>query len=71
MEPLVLDDELLNRIDNLGEGVEAMLARLTPEQAEAVRARVLDEEEYGVIADRVDKRRLLLVTQTLEMLQSV
>jgi RNA polymerase sigma-70 factor (ECF subfamily) len=53
MEPLVLDDELLNRIENMGTSVDAMLARLTPEQADAIRARVLDEDDYAVIATRM------------------
>ena len=55
MEPIVLDDELLERITRLGGDarVAALLARLTPDQSEAVRARVLDEEPYGAIADRL------------------
>ena len=48
MEPIALDDELLARIERLGGDarVEALLARLTPEQSDAVRARVLEEEDY-------------------------
>ena len=40
MEPIALDDELLARIERLGGDarVEALLARLTPEQSDAVRA---------------------------------
>ena len=55
MEPLTLDDELLDRIERLGGDarVEALLARLTPEQSDAVRARVLDEEDYAGIAQRL------------------
>ena len=55
MEPIALDDELLARIERLGgDGrVESLLARLTPEQADAVRARVLDEEDYALIATRL------------------
>src|SRR5262249_18784884 len=55
MEPIALDDELLGRIERLGgdERVEALLARLTPDQSEAVRARVLGEEDYAGIAARL------------------
>lgn len=52
MEPLPLTDELLDRIERLGgdERVEQLLARLTPEQASAVRARVIDQRSYPEIA---------------------
>jgi RNA polymerase sigma factor (sigma-70 family) len=55
MEPIVLDDELLARISRIGgdERVATLLARLNPEQSEAVRARVVDEEDYSVIAARL------------------
>ena len=55
MEPIALDDELLARIERLGGDarVEALLARLTPEQSDAVRARVLEEEDYAGIASRM------------------
>jgi RNA polymerase sigma-70 factor (ECF subfamily) len=55
MKPIVLDDELLARIQRIGgdQQVTALLRRLTPEQSEAVRARVLDEEEYADIAIRL------------------
>ncbi len=55
MEPIALDDELLARIERLGGDarVEALLARLTPEQSDAVRARVLEEEDYAGIAARM------------------
>ena len=55
MEPIVLDDELLERIQRIGgdQRVAALLDRLTAEQSEAVRARVLDEEEYAEIAARL------------------
>ena len=45
LPPVVLDDDALERIERLGSDarVEELLARLTPEQAEAVRARVVDE----------------------------
>lgn len=51
MEPIVLDEALLDRIARID--VEALLARLGPDQAAAVRARVLDDEDYGVIAERL------------------
>ena len=55
MEPIELGDELLDRIERIGGDarVEELLARLTPEQSDAVRARVLDEAEYAEIADRL------------------
>ena len=53
MEPLVLDDELLTRIETMGTSVDTMLARLTSEQEQAVRARVLEEQDYAVIATRL------------------
>jgi RNA polymerase sigma-70 factor (ECF subfamily) len=55
MEPLALDDDLLERIARLGgdSRVEALLARLTPDQSDAVRARVLGEEGYAQIAARL------------------
>ncbi len=53
MEPVMLDDALLERIDGMGTDVETLLARLTPEQSAAVRARVLEEQDYAVIASRV------------------
>jgi RNA polymerase sigma factor (sigma-70 family) len=55
MQPIALDDELLSRIERLGGDarVEALLARLTPEQSDAVRARVLEEEDYAGIASRM------------------
>jgi RNA polymerase sigma factor (sigma-70 family) len=55
MEPIELDDELLSRIERLGgdSRVESLLGRLTPEQSDAVRARVVEEEEYAEIALRL------------------
>jgi RNA polymerase sigma-70 factor (ECF subfamily) len=52
MPPLPLTDELLERIERVGgdERVEEMLRQLTPEQAHAVRARVIAEEPYPQIA---------------------
>lgn len=55
MEPLALDDELLERIERIGGDarVETLLGQLPPDQSDAVRARVLDEEDYAGIAARL------------------
>jgi RNA polymerase sigma factor (sigma-70 family) len=55
MEPIELGDELLDRIERIGGDarVEELLARLSPEQSDAVRARVLDEADYAEIAARL------------------
>ena len=52
MGVLELEDEALERISRLGgdERVEALLAQLPADQARAIRARVIDEREYGEIA---------------------
>jgi RNA polymerase sigma factor (sigma-70 family) len=52
MDPLPLTDELLDRIERLGddERVERLLSLLTPDQAHAVRARVIGEQPYPQIA---------------------
>ena len=52
MEPIELDEELLVRIERIGgdSRVETLLGQLTPEQSDAVRARVLEEEDYAEIA---------------------
>jgi RNA polymerase sigma factor (sigma-70 family) len=56
MAPLVLDDEALERVEATA-GAEAraiaLLDTLPADQAEAVRARVIDEEHYDDIARRV------------------
>jgi RNA polymerase sigma factor (sigma-70 family) len=55
MEPLELDDDLLERIARVdGDArVEALLARLSADQSAAVRARVLEDEDYAGIAARL------------------
>jgi RNA polymerase sigma factor (sigma-70 family) len=55
MEPIVLDDGLLDRIVRIGgdERVATLLEQLKPEQSEAIRARVVDEQEYADIAARL------------------
>jgi RNA polymerase sigma factor (sigma-70 family) len=52
MPPIALSDELLERIERLaGDArVEQLLAALTPDQAQAIRAHVIGEEPYPQIA---------------------
>jgi RNA polymerase sigma-70 factor (ECF subfamily) len=54
-EPLALDDDLLERVSRAGADDRAaeLLRRLPEDQAQAVRARVVDEEEYAEIAGRL------------------
>src|SRR5262245_37408314 len=55
MPPLPVTDELLERIERVSgdQRVEQLLERLSPEQAQAVRARVIGEEPYPQIAARL------------------
>jgi RNA polymerase sigma factor (sigma-70 family) len=55
LPPLLLEDEALERVERLaGDArVEELLRRLPAAQAEAVRARVIDEHPYGRIAAAV------------------
>ena len=52
---MTLDDDLLERVARAGadERVAELLDRLPDDQAEAVRARVLDEQDYAQIAGRL------------------
>ena len=51
---IAVEDEDLERIDRLGSlTVDQLLAALPADQAEAVRARVVDEESYGDVAARL------------------
>ena len=52
---LELDDELLERVASAGadERAAALLAQLPPDQADAVRARVIEEQPDGLIAARL------------------
>ncbi|RKQ90708.1 RNA polymerase sigma-70 factor (ECF subfamily) [Solirubrobacter pauli] len=52
MPPLVLEDETLAALDRIhaGQLMEHALSYLPPDQAEAVRARIVDEREYDDIA---------------------
>jgi RNA polymerase sigma-70 factor (ECF subfamily) len=54
-EPLTLDDDLLERVARAGgdDRVDELLKRLPPDQADAVKARVIDEEDYAEIAARL------------------
>lgn len=55
MPRLEIDDELVDRIERLGAEERALelLAKLPPDQAQAVRARVLDQRSYKDIAASV------------------
>jgi RNA polymerase sigma factor (sigma-70 family) len=52
IEPLALRDELLERIDELGDGDQAvrLLAELPEDQRLAVQGRVVEERDYGELA---------------------
>ena len=54
-EPLTLDEDLLERVARAGadERVAALLERLPRDQAQAVRARVIDEQDYAEIAGQL------------------
>jgi RNA polymerase sigma factor (sigma-70 family) len=54
-EPLTLSDDLLETVAAAGADVRvhALLARLPQDQATAVRARIIDEEDYAEIANRL------------------
>ncbi len=54
-EPLTLDDDLLERVARAGadDRVAALLERLPRDQAQAVRARVIDEQDYAEIAGQL------------------
>jgi RNA polymerase sigma factor (sigma-70 family) len=55
MPPLAYEDEALERIERLGadDRAVALLEQLPPDQATALRARVIDEQPYPAIAARV------------------
>jgi RNA polymerase sigma factor (sigma-70 family) len=60
MSTIVLTDDDLDRVDELIDQARGWipatvaLGELAPEQAEAVRARVLADEDYGQIAERLE-----------------
>ena len=64
MEPIVLTDENIERIDRLGEaGVVdslTLLEALPPEQRAAVRARVIDGLDYGEMARELGCSELVI-----------
>jgi RNA polymerase sigma-70 factor (ECF subfamily) len=53
MGVMVLEDEAIERIERIGgdERVDALLANLPADQAQAIRARIIDEQPYDRIAD--------------------
>jgi RNA polymerase sigma-70 factor (ECF subfamily) len=55
LPPLVLEDETLDRIERLGaeDRVVALLQTLPGDQAQAIRARIIDERPYSFIAAEV------------------
>jgi RNA polymerase sigma factor (sigma-70 family) len=50
LPPLVVTDEVLERVEALDTTALALVDGLTPAQAEAVRARIVDERDYADIA---------------------
>ena len=50
MEPMLLDDEDLARIDTYGLNAQELLAGLPADQAAAIQARVIEERDYEDIA---------------------
>jgi len=55
MAPLVLEDDVLDRIERLGaeDRAVALLQTLPGDQARAIRARIIDERPYSLIAAEV------------------
>jgi RNA polymerase sigma factor (sigma-70 family) len=59
-EPLVLTDEAIERVEELADAerqaevMRDLLGRLPPDQGEAVRSRVLEERDYGEIAEELE-----------------
>ena len=73
--PIAVDDEDLERIDRLGTVPASELLRALPaEQAEAVRARVFDEQPYSAIAEQLQCSPLVArkrVSRGLATLRSI
>jgi RNA polymerase sigma factor (sigma-70 family) len=74
LEPLVLDDDGLLRIEELVDATDVagrLAEQLPKEQLEALRSRVLDEQDYGEIArnlrcsEAVVRKRVSRALQTL------
>jgi RNA polymerase sigma factor (sigma-70 family) len=53
------DDEELERVDRLGVRVHELLAALPQTQADAIRARILEEQPYDVVAVRLQCSELV------------
>jgi RNA polymerase sigma factor (sigma-70 family) len=78
MEPIVLSDENLDRIDRLGETGAldslTLLEGLPADQREAVRARVIDGRDYGELARELGCSELVVrqrVSRGLRALRSL
>ena len=75
--PLVMNDDALERVEALASTdpvLVAGIAGLSPEQTAALWARVVDEEEYGAIAARLDCSELVVrqrVSRALRTLRHV
>lgn len=62
-DAVTLADDELERVEAIASGtgqLEALLERLPPEQAEAVRARVLEDESYSELASRLQNSELVI-----------
>ena len=71
-----LEDEQLERVARLGDDdrVDMLLRQLPPDQARAVRARVIDEQEYAQIARHVQTSESVIrqrVSRGLAMLRAI
>jgi RNA polymerase sigma factor (sigma-70 family) len=54
VQVIAVDDDDLDRVDKLGTlSVAQLLGALPPDQAEAIKARVFDEQPYGEVASRL------------------
>jgi RNA polymerase sigma factor (sigma-70 family) len=74
MQPLVLEDADLQRIEDLGQETDVLrelAASLPPDQFQALQARVLEEQEYPTVAQKlgcseaVVRKRVSRALQTL------
>lgn len=62
-EAVSFQDDELERVESIASGgswLTDLLASLPPEQAQAIRARVLDEREYGEIATELETSPLVI-----------
>jgi RNA polymerase sigma-70 factor (ECF subfamily) len=76
LEPLVLDDAALARVEEMASGTDVALElakQLPADQFEALEARVLQERDYGEIAARLDLSEAVVrkrVSRALSFLRS-